>query len=253
MNRSQAIEHAANNALQFLEHHRLAPAIESGLRAAINMPPDAEVPLSGEARRLAVQHAWLHDSQHTRSDYQGVYHSEESSTTLADKLLKALADEPDTSRDSPPGIVKVASADGTAGVPAPAIPHEFKVGDRVILGRHEEINGYTNWVNEMDQYIGTQATITSLEEIRWRRDDLTATVDTNHWHWRLCNMKLVTPTPTTKPERTEEEILADYERAHHAFTISLTDSPEEILAFHERITLAAEFASLRAQKGQAKS
>ena len=39
----------------------------------------------------------------------------------------------------------------------------FAIGDRVIVGRHQPIDGEANWIDEMDQYVGQEATITSVQ------------------------------------------------------------------------------------------
>jgi hypothetical protein len=63
---------------------------------------------------------------------------------------------------------------------------QFKVGDRVILGRHTRKQ---NWTPEMDQYVGRIARIKKIyfdiEEFPVANVD----IDCCNWYWRLANMK----------------------------------------------------------------
>lgn len=63
---------------------------------------------------------------------------------------------------------------------------EPKVGDRVILGRHD--NG-ENWNPSMDQYVGTEATLTSNISENSDPPHRCFRVDTNGWMWRATNMR----------------------------------------------------------------
>ncbi len=70
----------------------------------------------------------------------------------------------------------------------------FVVGDRIILGRHREINGESNWADEMEEYLGLEATITDLVGVE--RGDAacylaTVDIDGGQWSWRVENMEPV--------------------------------------------------------------
>lgn len=67
----------------------------------------------------------------------------------------------------------------------------FDVGDLVILGRHREINGEANWSEDMEEYVGMEAEITSLvgvEEGESRCYLVTVDIDDGEWVWRVENM-----------------------------------------------------------------
>ncbi len=65
----------------------------------------------------------------------------------------------------------------------------YKVGDRVIIGAHRYIDEDNNWAEEMAEYVGMEATITSLEGT----DDsncylVHVDVDEGSWVWRVENL-----------------------------------------------------------------
>jgi len=80
---------------------------------------------------------------------------------------------------------------------APDTPDGFRVGDRVILGRHDPVNGYDNWAPPMNQYVGRTAVITQIAV----QDSSGCTtvrvdVDRGRWLWRTRNLRAV---PTSTP------------------------------------------------------
>jgi hypothetical protein len=67
----------------------------------------------------------------------------------------------------------------------------FDVGDSVILGRHRMVNGENNWAEEMEDYVGETATITSL--VGFEEGDshcflVYVDIDDGEWVWRVENM-----------------------------------------------------------------
>lgn len=65
----------------------------------------------------------------------------------------------------------------------------FKVGDKVILGKHQ--GPQPNWASDMDQYVGKEATIIKVL-LPPVGGDMSGShcyrVDTNSWMWRGENM-----------------------------------------------------------------
>ena len=73
----------------------------------------------------------------------------------------------------------------------------FRVGDRVILGRHDVVNGSDNWAQQMDRYVGRTAIIMQIGAPDSAgcgvvRVDL----DRGRWMWRTRNLQGV---PTQPP------------------------------------------------------
>lgn len=71
----------------------------------------------------------------------------------------------------------------------------FAVGDRVILGSHREVSGDSNWSEDMEEYVGQEATITEL--LGYEDGDahcylVAVDIDGGEWVWRVENM---TPAP----------------------------------------------------------
>ena len=68
--------------------------------------------------------------------------------------------------------------------------HDFHNGDRVILGRHTNVNGGTNWNSRMERYVGRKAVINAILGPD-RQGCIVARVDRDggDWVWRLRDMK----------------------------------------------------------------
>jgi len=67
----------------------------------------------------------------------------------------------------------------------------FSVGDEVILGRHREIGGESNWAGEMDEFVGMRAKITELVGKGGDGADcftVRVDVDGGEWCWRAENL-----------------------------------------------------------------
>lgn len=65
----------------------------------------------------------------------------------------------------------------------------FKVGDRVIIGAHRYIDDNNNWADEMMEYVGMEAKITSLEGVDGAGCFLVhVDIDDGSWYWRVENM-----------------------------------------------------------------
>ncbi|HRY72956.1 MAG TPA: SH3 domain-containing protein [Spirochaetia bacterium] len=67
----------------------------------------------------------------------------------------------------------------------------WRVGDEVILGRHREIEGSSNWAEEMEAYVGMRATITAL--LGPEGDSagcflVSVDADGGEWSWRAENL-----------------------------------------------------------------
>jgi hypothetical protein len=69
---------------------------------------------------------------------------------------------------------------------------EIKVGSKVILGKHVEIEGYADWSNSMDQYVGREACIKSISNGAPRGNPVAfVDIDDGIWCWRTCDMVLI--------------------------------------------------------------
>lgn len=65
----------------------------------------------------------------------------------------------------------------------------FRVGSAVILGKHDDVGGGTNWTSAMNAYVGKTATITELlgaDSFGF----LVVKVTGNTYSWRVRNLKL---------------------------------------------------------------
>jgi hypothetical protein len=65
----------------------------------------------------------------------------------------------------------------------------IKEGSTVILGRHEELNGGSNWADEMDSFVGKEAVVTSLPGAD-SQGFLVVRVKGNDFVWRVRNLAL---------------------------------------------------------------
>jgi len=62
-----------------------------------------------------------------------------------------------------------------------------KEGTRVILGRHDEVNGGDNWVDDMDAFVGKETVVT--EVLGTDSEGFTVvSVEGNDWSWRIRNL-----------------------------------------------------------------
>jgi hypothetical protein len=65
----------------------------------------------------------------------------------------------------------------------------YKVGDRVIIGAHRYIDEDNNWADEMGEFIGEEATITSFEGTDGTGSFLVhVDIDDGDWYWRVETM-----------------------------------------------------------------
>lgn len=72
----------------------------------------------------------------------------------------------------------------------------FQVGAKVLLGRHQDVNGEINWSSSMDRYIGKEASITQLRQKDDRHCEIVRVdIDSGEYYWRISNMTLVSPAP----------------------------------------------------------
>lgn len=65
----------------------------------------------------------------------------------------------------------------------------IKKGSIVILGKHEDLNGGTNWASEMDAFVGKEATVTELPGTD-SQGFLVVRVKGNGYAWRVRNLAL---------------------------------------------------------------
>jgi len=65
----------------------------------------------------------------------------------------------------------------------------IKVGSTVILGEHEELNGGSNWADEMSEYVGEEVVVTELAGAD-SQGFLVVRVDGNDYVWRARNLTL---------------------------------------------------------------
>jgi len=63
----------------------------------------------------------------------------------------------------------------------------IKVGSTVILGRHDDVNGGSNWADEMDAFVGKEAVVTSLPGPD-TQGFLVVRVKGNGYAWRVRNL-----------------------------------------------------------------
>jgi hypothetical protein len=72
-----------------------------------------------------------------------------------------------------------------------------KVGDKVIIGRHDmrdpDDDISDNWDPDMDQYVGEEATVVELiiRADMWDAYTVKVDIDNGDYHWRVENMTLV--------------------------------------------------------------
>jgi hypothetical protein len=79
-------------------------------------------------------------------------------------------------------------------------PDGFSVGDRVILGRHDPINGSDNWLPLMEQYVGRVAVIRRIAGLdRAGCHTVQVDIDRGRWMWRTRNLR---PAPSETSPRT---------------------------------------------------
>lgn len=65
------------------------------------------------------------------------------------------------------------------------------VGVEVVIGRHREVDGETNWVPDMDGYVGRRARVTQLIGVDDQGCPLVAVdVDNGDWYWRLRDLRI---------------------------------------------------------------
>jgi hypothetical protein len=66
-----------------------------------------------------------------------------------------------------------------------------RVGTEVVIGRHREVDGETNWVALMDPYVGRRARVTQLVGVDDQGCPLIAVdIDNGDWYWRLRDVQL---------------------------------------------------------------
>jgi len=65
----------------------------------------------------------------------------------------------------------------------------IKVGSKVILGKHDDVNGGDNWAEEMDAYVGKEAVVTELAGAD-TQGFLVVRVKGNGYAWRVRNLAL---------------------------------------------------------------
>jgi hypothetical protein len=80
----------------------------------------------------------------------------------------------------------------------------FKRGDRVILGRHDLIDGQRNWSSTMDKYVGC---IAQISRLAGKEADTVYVVSTDlkyaeptDWKWRTINLRKARPSDA-QPDR----------------------------------------------------
>jgi len=66
------------------------------------------------------------------------------------------------------------------------------IGTLVILGRHRPVDGFANWVEDMQAYVGRQARVTSLAGLdSGGCPVVNVDVDGGAWYWRIRDMTIV--------------------------------------------------------------
>lgn len=66
-----------------------------------------------------------------------------------------------------------------------------RVGSEVVLGRHRAVEGETNWVEPMDEYVGRRARVTELVGVDEQGCPLLRVdLDQGEWFWRLRDARL---------------------------------------------------------------
>jgi hypothetical protein len=69
-----------------------------------------------------------------------------------------------------------------------SLAKRFKIGDKVILGRHDKDSGMDAWVPMMDQYVGKETTITRDAGERGGFVCWYVAIDGGYCFWREVNM-----------------------------------------------------------------
>jgi hypothetical protein len=64
-------------------------------------------------------------------------------------------------------------------------------GSTVILGRHREVDGEDNWLDDMEQYVGREATVTRLSGVDGQGcPGVRVDIDDERWFWRVRDLRL---------------------------------------------------------------
>jgi hypothetical protein len=65
----------------------------------------------------------------------------------------------------------------------------MNIGDKVILGKHQPVDGFVNWFFLMNKFVGQEATIVLFVCTDLSGCDLyKVDVDGGAWNWRIINM-----------------------------------------------------------------
>jgi len=74
------------------------------------------------------------------------------------------------------------------------------VGTEVVIGRHRPVDGETNWVPEMEPFVGRRAAVTVLVGVDEQGCGLVhLDLDEGDFFWRLRDLHLATDVPTAEP------------------------------------------------------
>jgi proteasome accessory factor A len=72
----------------------------------------------------------------------------------------------------------------------------FRLGDRVVLGRHDSVNGSDNWNSPMDAFVGRTAVIVEIGDTDQSGCQVVRVdVDRARWSWRTGNLQRASPAP----------------------------------------------------------
>ncbi len=63
----------------------------------------------------------------------------------------------------------------------------IREGLKVVLGRHDEVNGDANWVDEMEEFVGLETTVREILGTD-SQGFLVVSVEGNDWSWRIRNL-----------------------------------------------------------------
>ena len=171
-----------------LEHHM--PGVDNIEHAMANPPAIGRASLRGRCiQRLAGRNGRVKCNWNCILDFAGRRRLDLSNPFASDEHWEEL-DSSDTDDESIRDTLQ--RLRNRSRTREPATPDGFRVGQRVVLGRHDMVNGSDNWHPRMDEYVGREATIINVIgndpsgcHLVW------VDVDHGQWAWRTQNLRPV--------------------------------------------------------------
>ncbi|HNR29378.1 MAG TPA: proteasome accessory factor PafA2 family protein [Candidatus Hydrogenedentes bacterium] len=174
-----------------LEHH--APGVDR-VDEAMTTPP--------ATTRAALRGKWIKElagNRGSNADWSGIFNARTGEwLDLSDPLTTREEWKSDDERlrvmaaaqfGMPPSFESLIRREGRRPAPGEQ-PGRFSVGDPIILGRHESVDGNQNWNADMDQFVGQRATILRVVGLDSAGCEVVrVTADQSRYVWRTRNME----------------------------------------------------------------